>query len=63
MFDHAFDGFPCQIKTIKASITLLKHGNDTDSLLIMIKSAIILHHLIKRGFTSMTERRMTQIMS
>ncbi len=62
MFDHTFQGLPCQVQTIEGRISLLKAGQHPNSLLIVIKTTKLGHATVQRVLTGMAKGRMTKIM-
>ena len=58
---NALEGFPCQVQPVKIRVMPLKRGHNPNRLCVMIKPTKGCHQPIKRFFSGMTERRMTQI--
>ena len=60
---NTFEHFPRQVQPIKFSITMLKLGQNPQSLGIVIKPTKVAHAPIKRFFPRMAKRRVPQVMA
>jgi len=61
MLDNSFAGLPTEIETIKIRIAVLKDVDYSQRLTVMLKSTVILHQSVEDRLSSVTKRRMTQI--
>src|SRR5258708_19038048 len=62
MFDQPFERFPTQVKAVERSVTALKICHDTQSLRIVIETAVTREALVQRPLASVSEWRGSKIM-
>ncbi len=63
MLDEPFERFPGQVETVEGRIAALQRRHHPQRLRVVIEAAESTQALVKRPFTSVAERRVTEIVS